>query len=426
MSTHSSPLVSCPSLRDVIPFVTLPLLVLFAFACPPFRGRGICFVTLIILTDYATVVSPWPPNAGSTRPMRYGMAGSWLFVLPAIERLLLHEPERDFWRLDEEKLTGKGQPPEWTWRKLRWALDLAATPRAVGWNFGSRKLNATRQAIRLRRPTRTSFVVTSLARAALVYLTLDAVILIGKTADIDREWAWAGPTIASMSLRVLLMGLSVYSSMALQFEIAAGISVGLGISQPEDWPPLFGSIADGYTVANVWGKVWHGYIRQPVLGFGHATVDSLRVPKGSAGSYFIHLYVAFLISSFFHILGLFMVSEGYLSTRNLIQDMSFFFLAQPPVTMIETFVLRRCQAYVSALSPSDKEIQQVNLVSLKTKQRLLRALGYTVGYCWVVSWFTFTGWWFVKDYIAIGVLEWPLPFSFCEAAWLEISMKSHV
>ncbi|KAH7140971.1 hypothetical protein EDB81DRAFT_799228 [Dactylonectria macrodidyma] len=426
MSIQPSPPPFIASLRDILPFVALPLLVVLAFACPPFRGCGTIFATLIILADYATVVSPWPPNVGSTRPMRYGMAGSWLFVLPAIERLLLHDPERDFWRLDEEKLANRGRPPEWTWRKLRWALDLVATPRAVGWNFGSRKLNATRQAIRLKRPNRASFVVASLARAALAYLTLDAVILIGRTVDIEREWGWAWPTIASMSLRVLLMGLSVYSSMALQFEIAAGISVGLRINQPEDWPPLFGSIADGYTVANIWGKVWHGYIRQPVLGFSHAIIDFLRVPNGSAGAYFIHLSVAFLISSFFHILGLFMVSDGYLSTRTLVRDMTLFFMAQPPATMVETIVLRRCQAHVVAMVPSDKMTNQVNAASFSTKQRLLRALGYTAGYVWVVSWFTFTGWWFVKDYITIGVLEWPLPFSFCEAVGLDNIIRSYL
>jgi len=33
-----------------------------------------------------------------------------------------------------------------------------------------------------------------------------------------------------------------------------------------------------------------------------------------------------------------------------------------------------------------------------------------LGYTWVVSWLTFSDWWFVKLYTSIGVLKWQLPF----------------
>lgn len=141
-------------------------------------------------------------------------------------------------------------------------------------------------------------------------------------------------------------------------------------------------------------------------------------------AYFIHLSTAFLISSFFHILGLFVVSHGYVSTRSLILDMGLFFMAQPSATLVEALVIRHCQAYVLNIAPSNTEANSLGPWSSKTNPRVLHILGYTLGYFWVISWFTFTGWWFVKDYIAIGVLEWSVPFSFCKVSGLEALIQS--
>ncbi|KPM35405.1 hypothetical protein AK830_g11153 [Neonectria ditissima] len=420
MSSASPPLYF-PECLDILPFIALPVLVLLSFASPPFPGRGRIFAALIIFTNYKTTVSHWPPNAGSTRPMRYGLTGSWIFVLPAVERLLLHQPERDFWRLDEEKKPRHGRPREWTWDKLRWAAALVTTPRGVGWNFGSRKVNAARQAMRRNKVARVRFLAAKLVRAMLAYLALDAVVLFASNTEAPREWAWDTKSLARISFQEFFMGTTVFSTMTLQFEITAAISVGLGLSRPEDWPPLFGSILDCYKVANVWGTFWHGYIRQPALGFSRAMIDFFGIPKGSTMAYLAHLTTAFLISAFFHILSLFVVCPGYISPKTLILDMTRFFMMQPLGTIVETLVLQHCHEHASTRK----------LVTMKqgirypqTYQRLSSVTNYAIGYLWVVLWFTFTRWWFFRDFIAIGVVEWPLPFSFWNAIGVQDLMQS--
>ncbi|KAH6953682.1 hypothetical protein BKA56DRAFT_239428 [Ilyonectria sp. MPI-CAGE-AT-0026] len=323
MSSHATTITYSMGIPE--PFIALPILVLLSFVCPPFPGRGIAFSALIVFINYLCIISPWPPNEGPTRPLRYGMTCSWIFLLPVLERLLLHQPEEEFWRLDEEKKPKNGRPQEWTPQKLRWALGLLSSPRAVGWNLGSRQLNATRMEIRGSRPTRASFIVAKVLQAALAYLELDAVITLAKNVDIPQRRAWDPVALIKITFLEVLMAISVYSTMTMQFEIVAAFSVGFGLSKPEDWPPLFGSVAQCYTVANVWGKFWHGYLRQvsgvprrilanltqPVLGFSHAIINAGGIPKRSLLAYGIHLFIAFLLSTFFHILSLYVVCEGY-------------------------------------------------------------------------------------------------------------------
>ncbi|CAM1501364.1 Fc.00g105260.m01.CDS01 [Cosmosporella sp. VM-42] len=402
-----------PGLLEVLPYVAPPLLIIIGFSCPPFPGRGITFAIFIILTDYATIISPWPPNLGSARSMRYGLAGSWIFVLPAIEKLLLHVPERDFWRVDDEKAIDKGRPQERSWSKVRWAVAMAITPRGVGWNFGSRKVNAARRQMKQKGIKKGKFVGIRLVRAALAYLALDAVVLAASKAPIPNDWAWNWGTIGKIAYIEWLMGVSVYSTMTLQFEIVAAIAVGLKLTQPEEWPPLFGNILACYTVGNVWGEFWHSYTRQPVLGLSHAMVSFLRIPRKSTLAYLVHLTTAFSISAFFHILSLSVICPGYLPLKRLTIDMALFFMAQPPVTIAAALVP---YFYEKAMSSGqvvvDQRIEKDGIQSSYDFQKAFQVSGKLFGYLSVLFWFILSGWWFVQPYVVLGVVEWPLPFSF--------------
>ncbi|KAI5460854.1 hypothetical protein BGZ63DRAFT_387923 [Mariannaea sp. PMI_226] len=401
-----------PTILDIIPFITLPLLTILSFACPGFRGRGIFFSTLFILNDYACIISPWPPKEGPSRPMRYVMAGSWLFLLPAVERLLLHKPEEDFWCLDEEKKPKHACSRDWTLQKLGWAFALVSSPRAVGWNFGSRRVNAAREAIRKARPTKGVFLRSKVLRLVVAYLAIDTSITLANNTTIPDRWKWDWAVLPRIVFLEACMALSVYSIMTMQFELGAALSVGIGLSKPEDWPPLFGSIAECYTISNVWGKFWHGYIRQPVLGFSHAIIHALGIPKHSILAYGIHLLTAFLISAFFHILSLAVVCEGYLPISTLVSDMVCFFTAQAAGTTVEAAVIAQYGRYAEIIK---KTHPKPLLHHFMESQRACRVLGYF----WVASWFSITGWWFVRNYIAIGIMEWPLPFSFWEQTGLD-------
>ncbi|KAF4981682.1 hypothetical protein FZEAL_2569 [Fusarium zealandicum] len=212
-------------LLERLPFITLPLVILLAFSSPPFRGRGILFAALIIANDCLCTFSQWPPNAGATRPMRYGMAGSWTFVLPALERLLLHVPENDFWLLDKEDLANNGRPRELTWDKVRWAAHLVTTPRAVGWNFGQRRTGVSRASLTHHPVDRLRFPILKLGRAGLAYITLDTVVFAAQNTLIPTSWAWDIDTLKRIVYVETLMLISVYSTMTMQFELAALVAV---------------------------------------------------------------------------------------------------------------------------------------------------------------------------------------------------------
>lgn len=220
-------------LQDYLPFITLPILVILSFTCPPFAGRGILCASLVSLNYYACFASPWPPNEPPTRPMRYGMASNWFFVLPAFERLLIHVPERDFWQLDDAGPVENRSPPPWTWRKLCWATSLTVTPRAVGWNFAGRRVNAARLAMKQAGIGRAAFVRDSLIRAILAYLALDATIVLAKDAPNPVNWEFNLSTITDVLIADIFMVSAVYTSMTLQYNVVAVFSVALGFSAPE-------------------------------------------------------------------------------------------------------------------------------------------------------------------------------------------------
>ena len=55
----------------------------------------------------------------------------------------------------------------------------------------------------------------------------------------------------------ILLGVSnqarIYCEIVSMHSLAAGITVGLGLYKPAEWPPLVGSFKDAYTCANFWG-----------------------------------------------------------------------------------------------------------------------------------------------------------------------------
>lgn len=252
--TYSTPSEATqPQIQHYLPCIALPFLVIASFTAPAFPGRGVIFASLIIITDYLSLTSPWPPNTGPNRPSRYGIASSWLLVLPSLERLLLHVPERDFWRVEgKPDAEGRGNapngnaspassssssssppPPPWTWRKLCWATALASTPRGVGWNFASSRVRVAYEAMARKNIGRLAFVGASLMRATCAYLALDAVLVFGHDLPVPDGWLWNLQTIKDIVVAELLMLVCTYASMTLQYEALAAVLVGLGFSKPK-------------------------------------------------------------------------------------------------------------------------------------------------------------------------------------------------
>lgn len=145
---------------------------------------------------------------------------------------------------------------------------------------------------------------------------------------------------------------------------------------------------------------------QPALGFSHRMVALLKLPRRSTSAYLVHLATAFLVSAFFHILSVSVVSPGYLTLEELVTDMTAFFIAQPLAAIAEKVLI---DTYTQTIR--NKRSPQVDAARTSLPSVSHRLMGYV----WVVTWFVFSGWWFVKPYAAVGIMEWPLPFSFFES-----------
>ncbi|KAH6702910.1 hypothetical protein BKA61DRAFT_704299 [Leptodontidium sp. MPI-SDFR-AT-0119] len=58
--------------------------------------------------------------------------------------------------------------------------------------------------------------------------------------------------------------LEAFCFINLPYQIGALLTVAAGLQNPSDWPPLFGSLSDGYLVSRAWGRVWHQLLRRPL------------------------------------------------------------------------------------------------------------------------------------------------------------------
>lgn len=61
----------------------------------------------------------------------------------------------------------------------------------------------------------------------------------------------------SLSQQILfgwLMAIRSYFDMAAGYHVISLLGVGLGLTQPALWPPMFGSFTEAFTVRKLWGK----------------------------------------------------------------------------------------------------------------------------------------------------------------------------
>ncbi|KAK1833591.1 hypothetical protein QBC39DRAFT_44039 [Podospora conica] len=459
--TPSQPTLTPPSLAlSILPHALLPLLLFAVYLPPPSRLRAPVFLAALAVLQWRCVVSPWPPNGspadagpGFDRALRYGLACSWIFVLPVLQRIVVQTPERDFWRVDDTAGGRPAPPREWSVEKLRWAMNLVATPRGVGWNFGGRGVNARREVMRregvVKPEGRGRYVVRALGRAARCWVVWDGLILATQKATgegrVPRRWAWEGKTLGDVAFAELMMLGIPWFGMMMQFEMGRAVGVGLGLNKPEDWPELFGDLVECWTVANVWGGFWHQYLRQPCLGFSRRINEVLGIPKRSPVAYFVHLVTAFTIAAFFHVLSLAPLSPGWYPFGTLVSDMCIFFLLQPIGTMFELGVMTLFARYVWKPEPVGEEAKplvqatdsptagalpspslgvmgKMQKFGRTNKDVMIRAACRLVGYVWVILWFWVTSWWFVKPYLGVGMAGWQFSFSFL--AWLLIPGRS--
>ncbi|KAF5326880.1 hypothetical protein D9619_003995 [Psilocybe cf. subviscida] len=304
------------------------------------------------------------------------------FIFTASDYILLRNRQPELRQIGQRKPTSEMS----LWERLKWGFNLSVTPRTVGWS--SEPTSHIRS-----KPTsgRVAFIATQLVWIFFYYIMFDATSIVALSIPI---YGRGGPTFAEYGWiwRATIWNhiFNTYALLSIIYSSASVVTVALGLYQPGDWPHIFGYFGrDGYTVRNIWGRVWHQMLRKPVTGHANALADFLGLRKSTFTTYF-KLYVAFFVSGLIHYAGDYMLHQDWAG-----QSVSFFVLQAVGITLEDALIATAKRAGFTA-SP----------------------LGKLIGFCWVFIWFSFSmPFWLERNFHAGSFDEGPSLPSLIMGLW---------
>ncbi|CZT23687.1 uncharacterized protein RCC_09401 [Ramularia collo-cygni] len=291
-----------PTRGSSLPHILLVIAQLFFLTSSPFRGRReLAIGTLTFLAIWAGI-SPWTHDPGAAN----FAALAWPHWLSTIEKFLnsMPSPEVAVWPVD--KAAGIAVTYNaFGWQKLKWAVSLILNLRGIRYNTQVKNVPPARftskqqhgkvkfllwQAVELAYCMFMGDLVAQLS-IALFFTPAPTNSMLLNAYDADWRLSF---------LKALVFGSGPYFFINMQYVLASMVCVAIGVSKPEDWPPLFGRLRTATTVRAFWGKFWHQMIRRPLTGLTDRILAMLRIPHGTTASSYASLWLAFAISGFMH------------------------------------------------------------------------------------------------------------------------------
>ena len=111
-------------------------------------------------------------------------------------------------------------------------------------------------------------------------------------------------TVRETTIRSWLVFNFIWSSWAIftaSHDLLAFVFVALGIDEPEDWPSLYGSISEAYSIRSFWGRFWHPLVQRSYCTYGSLLSQKiLRLHAGSFADRTCVSFSVFLISGIVH------------------------------------------------------------------------------------------------------------------------------
>ena len=133
--------------------------------------------------------------------------------------------------------------------RLWWAANITVNPRGIGWTHEPTQHLPPRPS-----STPRKFILSQLMWMVFYILQFDIASILMRT---NPYFATGGPSFTASSWlwrsTVWLFVLLVYSMMSVLCIASSIVSVAIGMTEPRDWPHLFGSPLDSYTVRKCWG-----------------------------------------------------------------------------------------------------------------------------------------------------------------------------
>ncbi|KAF9526550.1 membrane bound O-acyl transferase family-domain-containing protein [Crepidotus variabilis] len=376
-------------------YVLAQLIFLLGLTTKSKRFRTSYFFVLAGIACYLT----WFTTTGNA-VHDYGIGTHlFTFLFSAFDLLILTDAHCEL-RITEGSSRGKNIDEEPFWIRVRWALKLQGSPRGLGWSFAAKEpyiAPAPQQ-----ETSRCIFIMAKLREIALNIVLYDLAGFINRA---NPCFSQHGCRLSQMSMgegrlpvlawRYAFLGYGVasYLTVSTLHYIYAVLSFGLGLSDPWQWPPLFGSFWDAFTVRRFWGRVWHQMMRRFLFSITTKAAWKLGLPRGRRLTEVFQLFLAFFISAMIHYAGGDYMIFGRWHGGSLI-----FFSLQPLAIVVEgALIWLAHRVGISQYIPS-------------TLRRL-------VGLLWVATWFAYTIPMMAEPQLDVGFFECGLSFSLILGIW---------
>ena len=229
-------------------FILCQLLLLLALihGCHPTarRHNWIFFIPISTLCIYSSFFC-----ASNSVTFDYPFIQVFINLIPTSTDYILlryhHQPELR--KIGQKKSTAEMSFTE----RLAWALSLLSTSRGIGWAHEPTSHIPTRPT-----SSRRTFILSQTLWIIPRYILFDAALIHIRQNPCYRT---GGPSLGAFGwgwrTTAWVFIVSIYCSMSNLYAALSIVAVATGLYEPRDWPPLFGSPLDAYTVRNCWGYV---------------------------------------------------------------------------------------------------------------------------------------------------------------------------
>lgn len=211
-------------------FSILPILIILAAGKPAFTAHSVS-------DDYG----------GAFPALAMPLAFLDFFVLSLLEG----KEVRFMGRLDSGKAAAGVSEDDCTttWKKMKWALRLATSMRGIGWDWQVKGVPQHPDGS----SGRTSFVIKYLVLAAISWVCKTACLYVIGAATAAKFHTDSPVARGLLDVVVGWCGVSwAYQGLNANYRLGAALSVGVGMCEPWEWPPLFGSLREGWSVRLMW------------------------------------------------------------------------------------------------------------------------------------------------------------------------------
>ena len=218
---------------------------------------------------------------------------------------------------------------EWNWHRaykmcwnVRWVKTAHEAPSNIGKPFsspavseGERLLQKSTTPSKEASKNRRMFLLKQLASIAIIY-GINMLYEHALQTFYPLEFSDFSPTRQSYlrrlgtisarenAIRTILVLNFVWSSWGLLtcYHKAWSIFfVGVGLDEPEDWPALWGSPFEMYSVRRFWGKFWHRSAFRAYIGYGNLIAEkALRLRRGTLAHRICAEFTVFFVSGVMH------------------------------------------------------------------------------------------------------------------------------